>query len=126
MSSRSAYQENTLVERLDQAAKTLFVLFGATFAVAIYIDWQHTGMVVVPQLALLEIPGGSNSGLFFLAVLFLFVGYFLSKAADWYEEYTKEEFDQTQEWVVNIKGLDTDPGAANRNPESDSGSASQD
>ncbi|MFB6302227.1 MAG: hypothetical protein ABEH78_05135 [Haloferacaceae archaeon] len=125
MSGRSAYQENTLVERMDQVAKAMFVLFGALFATAIYIDWQHTGLVVVPPLAVLQIPGGSNSGLFLLAIIVLFLGYFISKAADKIEEMNKEEFDQTQEWVVNIKGLDADPGAANRNRDS-GGSASQD
>lgn len=126
MSGRSAYQENTVVKRLDQVAKTLFALFGVMFLVAIYIDWQMTGLVVVPPLAILEIPGGSNSGLFLLAIISLLVGYAISKAADWYEEYTKEEFDQTQEWVVDIEGLDTDPGAANRNRESSTSSGSQD
>lgn len=126
MSGRSAYQENTVVKRLDQVAKAMFMLFGAMFVVAIYIDWQMTGLVVVPPLAILDIPGGSNSGLFLLAIITLITGYIISKTADWYEEYTKEEFDQTQEWVVNIKGLDADPGAANRNRESSASSGSQD
>lgn len=98
-----------VAERLDTISNVLYVLFGLMFVGGLYIDWRTPGLVVVPQFSVVNDPY-ANSGLFLLAILTVVIGYLISKAADVIEEMNSEEFDQTQEWIVNINGLDTDPG----------------
>lgn len=99
----------SLSDRIRAVSNLAYIAFAILFAGGLYVDWQAPGTVLVPFLSVMEQPY-SNSGLFLLGIVFVVLGYVLSKAADIIVELNKEEYDQTQEWIVNIPGLDTDPG----------------
>ncbi|MFB6160249.1 MAG: hypothetical protein ABEJ61_03625 [Haloferacaceae archaeon] len=111
-SQSSEFLNDDMVDHLDRVAAILYAVFAFSFAGGVFLDWQSPGTVVVAPLTIFSNP--SNSGLFLLGIILLFLGYALSKAADKIEEMNMDHEDETQEWVVNIKGLDTDPGAGRR------------
>lgn len=111
-SQPSKFLDDDMVDYMDKVAAILYAVFAACFAIGVFFDWQSPGTVVVSALTIFENP--PNSGMFLLGLVFLFLGYALSKAADKIEEMNTVQTDETQEWVVNIKGLDADPGAGRR------------
>lgn len=94
----------SVADPLQKVANVLYLLFGVQFVGGLYIDWAQPGQVVIGPLSVITDPY-ANSGLFLSAIITIVVGYVCGKAADIIEEKNKVKFDQTQEWVVDIKGL---------------------
>jgi hypothetical protein len=104
---RSGVGRTTIPDYLSLAANIVYGAAGLLFLLGVYFDWQRPGKAIFENLTgfglftIADEPH-ANSGLFFVAIIVLIVGYGFSRSADIIEEWQSEDVDQTQEWTVDL------------------------
>ena len=95
------YDERSTEDYMILGANILYAIAGLLFLFGLYVDWKQPGNVYVQQLV---ITTGStpNSGLFLLSIIFLVLGFLLSKLGEIVKARNVEKVDQTQEWTVDV------------------------
>lgn len=94
------FARKTLQDQIDRLTFVLYLVAGGIFIVGLYFDLEQPNVILIKPLSIASDP--SNSGLFMLSFILLASGFILGRIAATYQEYKKEEVDQTQEWEVDI------------------------
>lgn len=94
------FARKTLQDRVERLTFVLYLLAGMIFIVGLYFDLEQPGVIVIEVLSIANDP--SNSGLFILSFILLTGGFILGRIVATYDEWQKEEIDQTQEWEVDV------------------------
>lgn len=104
MSSQTVAQgvdERSAEEYMILGANVLYGIAGLLFLAGLYVDWREPGKVYIQELVITT-GSVSNSGLFILAIIFLVVGFAISKVGRFIQARNVEKVDQTQEWTVDV------------------------
>ena len=95
-------QGRSATEYMVLGANVLYAIAGLVFLFGLYVDWQQPGSAYVAPLVITAATETPNSGLFILSIIFLVLGFVLSKTGRYIEARNVEKVDQTQEWTVDV------------------------
>ena len=99
--------ETDITDRLNQAARVLYLIGFVFFAWGLWIDWQNPGQVIFGPFVVADEPY-SNSGLFIAAIAIVLIGAFMARVANYVAEKRRSEArtlqqEDSQEWIVDIQ-----------------------